>query len=270
LNFTIFRDHLIKYNTLKITFLGTGTSMGVPMIACDCEVCRSTNPMDKRSRASVKIEIDNHIIVIDAGPDFRQQMLNSRTKKLDAILFTHEHKDHTGGLDDVRAFNWISGKPVFLYAEKRTLNSLKQEYSYAFKNESEKYPGAPELKLNEIGEEPFSVCGQVIIPIRVYHHMMPVMGFRIGDFSYVTDASRIPAKSMEKIEGSKILVVNGLRKEEHLSHFNLDQAVNVIQALKPGKAYITHMSHNIGLHAEVSKKLPSNIFLGYDGLELEI
>jgi phosphoribosyl 1,2-cyclic phosphate phosphodiesterase len=218
----------------------------------------------------VKIEIDNHIIVIDAGPDFRQQMLNSKTKKLDAILFTHAHKDHTGGLDDVRAFNWISGKPVSLYGEESTLNALKKEYSYAFKDKNEKYPGVPDLKLYRIGEEPFSVCGQTIIPIRVYHHLMPVMSFRIGDFSYVTDASRIPDESMDKLKGTKILVINGLRKEEHVSHFNLDQAVEVCQALKPGQAYITHMSHNIGLHAEVSKQLPPNIFLGYDGLELVI
>lgn len=255
---------------MKITLLGTGTSMGVPMIGCDCEVCRSADPRDKRLRSSVKIETGDHVIVIDSGPDFRQQMLTSKTKKLDAILFTHEHKDHTAGLDDVRAFNWINRQAINLYGEESTLKALKTEFSYAFKAMDEKYPGAPELILNHIGLGTFELYGEEIVPIRVYHHKMPVLGFRIRGFSYVTDASFIPDESIEKLKGSKILVINGLRIKDHISHFNLDQALRKIMQINPGKAYITHMSHNIGLHAETSEKLPPNVFLGEDGLELEI
>jgi len=244
--------------------------MGVPMIACDCEVCRSADPKDKRTRSSVKIETNDRTIVIDSGPDFRQQMLASDTRDLDAILFTHEHKDHIAGLDDVRAFNWINKKPALLYGESRVLEALKQEFSYAFKNEDEKYPGVPELTLYEINEQDlFSVIDVPVIPIRAFHHRLPVLGFRIGDFSYVTDASRIPSESMEKLRGSEILVINGLRIDEHISHFNLEQAVAIIRELAPGRAYITHISHHMGFHKESSKLLPANTFLAYDGLCVE-
>lgn len=244
--------------------------MGVPMIACNCEVCCSSDSRDKRTRSSVKIENNGQIIVIDAGPDFRQQMLTSHTKRLNTILFTHEHKDHTAGLDDVRAFNWINGEPSGLYGEERTLLALRKEYSYAFKSEEEKYPGVPELLLNKIGLEPFEAAGMNIIPVRVFHHKMPVLGFRIDDFCYVTDASLIPEDSKELIRNTKILVINALRIEPHISHFSLKQALEVIEELQPERAYLTHISHHMGLHSEVSKHLPPNVFLGYDGLELEI
>ncbi len=241
------------------------------MIACDCEVCGSADPKDKRTRSSVKIETGGRTIVIDSGPDFRQQMLGSDTRDLDAILFTHEHKDHIAGLDDVRAFNWINKKPALLYGELRVLEALKQEFSYAFKNEDEKYPGVPELVLHEINEkDTFMVVDVPVIPIRAFHHQLPVLGFRIGDFSYVTDASRIPPESMEKLRESEVLVVNGLRIKEHISHFNLEQAVSIIKDLAPQRAYITHISHHMGLHGQTSKLLPSNIFLAYDGLVDEI
>jgi phosphoribosyl 1,2-cyclic phosphate phosphodiesterase len=255
---------------LKITFLGTGTSMGVPMIACDCEVCRSANPKDKRTRSSVKIEIDELVIVIDAGPDFRQQMLASKTLRLDAILFTHEHKDHTAGLDDVRAFNWINRQPTLLYGENALLKALKQEYAYAFLEKDDRYPGVPELIVHEISEAPFQVFNVPVTPIRVYHHLMPVMGFRLGNFGYVTDASEIPDESIENLIGVETLVINALRIEEHISHFNLQQALEIIQKIQPQKAYLTHISHHLGFHNDISKILPENVFLGYDGLEVEV
>ncbi|WP_010662800.1 MBL fold metallo-hydrolase [Marinilabilia salmonicolor] len=255
---------------MKITLLGTGTSMGVPMIACNCAVCRSADSRDKRTRSSVKIEYDDRIIVVDAGPDFRQQMLASGTQRLNAILFTHEHKDHTAGLDDVRAFNWINREPSHLYGEKRVLDALKREYSYAFKAKDERYPGVPELLLNEIDLNPFVAAGLTVQPIRVFHHKMPVLGFRIGDFSYITDGSLIPDESMTLIRNSRVLVINALRIEPHISHFSLSQALEVIEELQPERAYLTHISHHLGFHEEVSKKLPPNVFLGYDGLEIDI
>lgn len=245
--------------------------MGIPMIACDCEVCHSPDPKDKRMRSSVKIETDDRVVVIDSGPDFRQQMLASDTKRLDAILYTHEHKDHTAGLDDIRAFNWINKQPTQLYAEERTLSALKKEYAYAFKDEDEKYPGVPDLILNEIEDHAsFKVFGITVVPVRVYHHLMPVLGFRIGNFSYITDASRIPDESMKKLKNSEIIVINGLRIKEHISHFNLEQAIAIIKELEPRQAFITHISHHMGLHAEISKQLPENIALAYDGLEIEV
>jgi len=244
--------------------------MGVPMIACHCDVCKSTSPKDKRTRSAIKIEFNNRVVVVDCGPDFRQQMLDSETTKLDAILFTHAHKDHTGGLDDVRAFNWINKQPTMLYGEEEVLKSLKVEYSYAFKSEDEKYPGVPELVLNQIDENPFSVFSREVIPIRVYHHMMPVLGFRIGNFSYITDASRIPPESMKKLAGSEVLVVNALRLKEHVSHFNLREALEVIETIAPRQAFLTHISHHLGFHDEVAKLLPHNVFPGFDGLTVEM
>ncbi len=255
---------------MKITFLGTGTSMGVPMIACPCEVCRSTDPKDKRTRSSVKIEIDDKVLVVDSGPDFRQQMLSSNTVVLDAILYTHEHKDHTAGLDDVRAFNWINKQPTYLFGELKVLNSLKQEFAYAFKDEDEKYPGVPELILHEIDEQSFQLFEIPVIPIRVYHNRMPVLGFRIGNFSYVTDASSISEDNMKKLKGSEVLVINALRQKEHVAHFNLEQALEVVASIAPATAYLTHISHHLGFHSEISKILPDNVFLAYDGLEIEI
>ncbi len=253
---------------MKVTFLGTGTSMGVPMIACNCAVCNSKDPNDQRSRSSVKIEVDGQVLVIDTGPDFRQQMLQSNTRQLNAVLFTHEHRDHTAGLDDVRAFILLNGHSMPLYAERRVLDALKQEFDYAFKEL--RYPGLPRFELHEIALQPFYVGDTQMIPVRVCHHLLPVLGFRIGDFSYITDANRIPEESMQLLKGTKCLVINGLRIKEHISHFNLQQALEVIEQIDPQKAYITHISHQMGLHREVSASLPSGVFLAYDGLVVEV
>lgn len=254
--------------TSKITFLGTGTSLGVPMIACQCPICHSSDKKDKRLRSSVLIEIEGRNILIDAGPDFRWQMLRSKTLHLDGILITHEHKDHTAGLDDVRAFNWLNNTPCHVYAEERVLKSLRQEFAYAF-SES-KYPGLPEVILNEIDDHPFAIEGIQIIPIRAMHHRLPVFGFRIGDFTYITDANYIPKEEYHKIYGSKVLVLNGLRPEPHVSHFSLPQALEMIEVLKPERAYITHISHQLGFHRTVNDTLPPGVELAYDGLQIEI
>lgn len=254
--------------TSKITFLGTGTSLGVPMIACQCPICHSSDKKDKRLRSSVLIEIEGKNILIDAGPDFRWQMLRSKTLHLDGILITHEHKDHTAGLDDVRAFNWINSKPAQVYGESRVLMSLRQEFAYAF-SES-KYPGLPEVILNEINEQPFIIQDIRVIPIRVFHHRLPVLGFKIGDFAYITDANQLPVDEYSKISGVKVLVINGLRYEPHISHFSIGEALDLIKELKPQKAYITHISHQLGLHREVNSNLPENVELAYDGLQLII
>ena len=253
---------------LNITILGSGTSLGVPMIACKCAVCTSKNPKDKRLRSSVLIEAEGKNIVIDTGPDFRQQMLQNKVTHLNGILFTHEHKDHTAGLDDVRAFNWINGTLANVYGESRVLDSLRKEFSYAF-SES-KYPGLPEIILHEIGEKPFSIEGIEIIPIRVMHHKLPVLGFRIADFAYITDVNTIPEQQFETLAGTKVLVIDGLRHEPHISHFSLQQALEVINLVKPEKAYITHISHQLGLHNEVNETLPQGVDLAYDGLLIKI
>ncbi|TCO09172.1 MBL fold metallo-hydrolase [Natronoflexus pectinivorans] len=253
---------------MTITILGSGTSLGVPMIACKCIVCRSTNPKDKRLRSSVLIQTAGKNIVIDAGPDFRQQMLASGISHLDAILITHAHKDHTAGLDDVRAFNWINNTHANVYAEASVIESIKQEFAYAF-SES-KYPGLPEIVLNNIDNKPFIVDSLPVVPIRVMHHRLPVLGFRIGDFSYITDANHIPEGEYEKLYGTKLLVIDGLRYEPHISHFTLQQALEVIDRINPERAYITHISHQLGLHSEVNKTLPPGVELAFDGLRLEL
>lgn len=253
---------------MKITLLGTGTSLGVPVIACHCSVCQSTDERDKRMRTAALLEADGQVWAIDAGPDFRMQMLQARVKHLDGILLTHEHRDHTAGLDDVRAFNWNSKQPVQIYGEKRVLESVKREYAYAF--ETFKYPGVPDFSLNEITNVPIYLNGLEILPIRVFHHKLPVLGFRIGDFGYITDANRIPEEEMEKLQDLEVLVINGLRMESHLSHYSLPEALEVIRKLKPGRAIITHISHQLGLHDEVNQKLPEGVELGYDGMVLEV
>ncbi len=249
---------------MKVTFLGTGTSQGVPVIGCQCEVCRSLDYRDKRLRTSVHIETDGHSIVIDTGPDFRQQMLRERIQKLDFVVFTHSHKDHTAGLDDVRAFNFKQNMDMPLYGTAPVLNQLKTEYYYAFLEK--KYPGTPQLQLHEIDENPFNVKGLEIIPLPVTHLHLPVLGFRIGSFSYITDANYIPPETFKKLEGSETLVLNALQKEPHISHFNLDEAVAIAQKIGAKKTYFTHISHKLGLHKKVSEELPENIELGYDGL----
>ena len=253
---------------VKLTFLGTGTSQGVPVIACDCEVCRSTDAHDKRLRTSALLEIDGKILLIDAGPDFRRQLLGAGVKRLDAILLTHEHKDHTAGLDDVRAFNHITGRPVDIYAEARALDALRKEYNYVFAEH--KYPGSPEMTLHTIDERPFEVEGIYIEPVRVQHYRMPILGFKIGRLAYITDAKTIDAAECEKLKNLDILVLNAVKHGTHLSHFSLEEALVFVDEMKPRHAYITHISHRLEKHAELQSKLPKNVFLAYDGLEIKI
>jgi phosphoribosyl 1,2-cyclic phosphate phosphodiesterase len=253
---------------LKVTFLGTGTSQGVPVIACPCPVCISEDEKDKRLRTSVFIETGNKNFVIDTGPDFRQQMLREGIKELDAILYTHEHKDHIAGLDDVRAFNFIHQKAIDVYLEDRVIPAIKREFSYIFSEN--KYPGIPRINLNMIDTLSFEAGGIRIVPIRAFHYRLPVLGYRIGDFTYITDANYIPEEEKEKIIGSQFIVINALRKEKHISHFTLTEAVKLINEFGPRRGYITHISHQMGLHEEVQKELPPNILLAFDGLTVEM
>ena len=253
---------------MKVTFLGTGTSQGIPVIACDCHVCTSDDPKDDRLRVSVHIQTDDKSIVIDTGPDFRQQMLRSGVRELDAILFTHEHKDHVAGLDDVRAFNFRTRTNMPLYATERVQKALKREFYYAF--EEEKYPGVPDLELHTINKDPFYVGNNEVIPIAVMHYKLPVLGFRIGDFAYITDANYISPEEKRKLSGLKVLVLNALRREPHVSHFTLDEAVQLAQELKAEETYFTHISHLMGTHAETEKDLPDGIHIAYDGLALTV
>jgi len=249
---------------LKITFLGTGTSSGVPMIACDCEVCESIDEKDKRLRCSILVESDTTSIVIDTTPDFRTQMLRAKVKKLDAVLFTHPHKDHIAGLDDIKAFNYFHQQPMDVYANKLTQNALKTEFHYAFT--AQRYPGIPEINLHNIQETTFHIGDIPVTPIWVWHLKMPVLGFRFGNFTYITDANRIEPDEMKKIEGSNIMVLNALRKEKHLSHYTLQEAIDVVDALKVPTVYFTHISHQLGKHADVSAELPIGKQLAFDGL----
>lgn len=253
---------------MKFTFLGTGTSMGVPVIACDCRTCTSSNQKDKRLRSSLLYENDGVTLLFDAGPDFRQQMLRQNVRELDSILVTHEHKDHIAGMDDVRAFNYISRDAIDIYAEERVQMAIRREYSYVFSHCH--YPGIPRMRLNNISGQPFNLKGLEIIPVRVKHWNLDIYGFRIGDFAYITDASFISKESMEKLSGVKYLVINALRKEKHNSHFNLEEALGIISILTPRKSYITHIGHQMGLHDEVSGTLPPNVLLAYDGLSVEV
>ena len=254
------------YPSFKVTFLGTGTSSGVPMIGCRCEVCLSANIHDKRLRSSVLIESSNTSLVIDTTPDFRFQMLRTGVEKLDAILFTHPHKDHMAGLDDIRAFNYLLGKPMDVYANSLTEEALRRDYYYAFSDT--KYPGVPEINLHTITLDPFQIGDLKIVPILVWHLKMPVLGFRLGPFTYITDANKIDESECEKIKGSKVLVLNALRRTKHLSHFTLDEAVSIVEELNVPTAYFTHISHQLGLHASVNAELPTGIQLAYDGLTL--
>lgn len=253
---------------MKVTLLGTGTSQGVPVIGCACEVCRSVDYRDNRLRVSVHLQVNDKSFIIDSGPDFRQQVLRERIRTLDALLFTHEHKDHTAGLDDIRAYNFSHHKDIPLYGEERVLEQLKREFAYIFSGVQ--YPGIPRVQLHPITEEPFEIEGVKFIPIRVKHYKLPVLGFRVGDFTYITDANYISEEEMDKVRGSKVVVLGALRKEPHISHFSLQEAIDVLTEIKPEKAYLTHISHLMGLHREVEAHLPGFIKLGYDGLQIEV
>jgi len=254
--------------SLKITFLGTGTSQGVPVISCKCDVCMSQDERDKRLRSSVLIDTGKNTFVIDAGPDFRQQMLRENVSRIDAVLITHGHKDHIGGLDDVRAFNYFQKGPVNIYAQESVLETLRSDFFYAF--EEDRYPGVPEMLLHPIENQPFEINSEVIIPIEVKHYRLPVFGYRINDFTYITDANYISETELEKVKGSKIVVLNALRRKEHISHFTLAKAIEILTIIQPETAYLTHISHQLGKYTDVEKELPSFIKLAYDGLMIDM
>jgi phosphoribosyl 1,2-cyclic phosphate phosphodiesterase len=247
---------------LRITFLGTGTSSGVPMVACSCPVCESSDPCDKRLRSSILVESDNTCIVVDTTPDFRTQMLNAGLKRLDAVLYTHPHKDHLAGLDDVKAFNYFQQQPMKVFANLLTQEAIRREFGYIFSDN--RYPGVPEISLHDIPEETFMIGDIPVTPIRVWHLNMPVLGFRFGKFTYITDANRIDEGEQEKIKGSEVMVLNALRHEKHLSHFTLQEALDLVEHVKVPKAYFTHISHQLGLHIEINRSLPEGISLAWD------
>lgn len=258
----------MSYPDLKITFLGTGTSSGVPMIGCNCEVCISPDKKDKRLRSSILVQSKTTTLVVDTTPDFRYQMLRADVKHLDAVVFTHPHKDHIAGLDDIRAYNFFLNKPMEIFANALTEEALRREFVYVFAEN--KYPGIPKLNMNTIATEPFMVGDIPIIPIVVYHLKMPVLGFRFGKFTYITDANRIDENEKQKIKGSEVIVLNVLRKEKHISHFTLDEAVTLVNELKIPKAYFTHISHQLGKHEDINNELPLNMQLAWDGLVLHL
>lgn len=253
---------------MKITLLGTGTSQGVPVIACDCEVCKSKNPKDNRLRSSVMIEVDKQSLVIDTGPDFRQQMLRENVQKLDAIVYTHQHKDHVAGMDDIRAFNYKFKKDMDIYCTAEVEEALIREFPYVFS--TYKYPGVPEIKVHNIKNEPFNINGVEILPIEGLHYKLPVFGYRINDFVYLTDVSFVSEKEKEKMKGADIIVLDALRKTPHISHFTMEQAVELLEELQPKQGYLIHISHLMGLHNEVVKELPDFIKPAHDGLVLQL
>lgn len=253
---------------MVITLLGTGTSSGIPLIGCRCDVCRSLDYRDKRLRVSVYVETQGKCFVIDTGPDFRQQMLREDITQLDAVIFTHQHKDHTAGLDDVRAFNFLQNKDMPVYGRLQVLEQLKREFEYVFADY--RYPGIPRLELHEITNTPFDVLGVTFTPIDVLHHRLPVFGFRIGNFAYLTDVNHIPEAELAKLQNLDVLIIGALQRETHISHFNLQQAIDVVSILKPQVTYFTHLSHKMGRHAEVEKELPAHIRLGFDGLKIKL
>ncbi|MFT5167655.1 MAG: phosphoribosyl 1,2-cyclic phosphate phosphodiesterase [Saprospiraceae bacterium] len=254
---------------LKITFLGTGTSQGVPVIACDCEVCTSLDPQDTRLRTAAMISVNGKNIVIDVGPDFRQQMLENKIVDIDSVLITHEHNDHVIGLDDVRPFNFRYQKDMPVYCTRQVINSLKKRFEYAFSENP--YPGTPRFELIEVfAEKTFEVAGQPIIPFEVMHGKMPVLGFRFGDLTYITDAKTLDEIAIQKIKGTKILILNALRLEKHHAHLSLEEALDLIAAIQPQQAYLVHISHKMGLAASINKKLPKNVTLAYDGLQVVV
>ncbi len=253
---------------MKVTLLGTGTSQGVPVIGCSCEVCLSMDYRDKRLRVSVHIELEGKSFVIDTGPDFRQQMLRENISQLDAVLLTHSHKDHIAGLDDIRAFNFMQQRDMPVYGTNATLQQLRTEFYYAF--EETRYPGTPQIQLMTIDEQSFHVHEIPIIPLPVMHLRMPVLGFRIGGFSYITDANFISPETMNRLAGTEVLVLNALQKEPHISHFTLLEAIDIAKKVGARQTYFTHISHKLGLHKVIEKDLPNSIALGFDGLSFEL
>jgi phosphoribosyl 1,2-cyclic phosphate phosphodiesterase len=250
----------------SITLLGTGTSLGVPIIGCQCKVCTSTDPRDNRLRSSALIKWNDKTLLVDAGPDFRQQMLRANVTKLDCILLSHEHKDHVSGLDDIRALNFLHKKPIDIYSEKRVQESIRKDFAYVFA--VIQYPGTPQMNLHTIHNENFCFDGTTIIPIRAYHYKLPILGFRFGDISYITDANSIPDQEIDKIKGSKILIINALRWEPHMSHFSIPEVLKLIEKLSPEKVYLTHLSHQAGTHADLLQRLPADVEPAYDGLTI--
>lgn len=257
----------MNYPEIKITFLGTGTSGGVPMIGCGCYVCSSPEEKDKRLRSSILVQSKTTTLVIDTTPDFRTQMLRANVKKLDAVIFTHPHKDHVAGLDDVKAFNYFQKKPMDVYANELTQEALKREFIYIFTDK--KYPGVPSVTMHTITDKTFMVGDIPVTPILVYHLQMPVLGFRFGKFTYITDANRIDDGEKQKIVGSDTLVINALRKDAHISHFNLQEAVDLVDEMKIPHVYFTHISHQLGRHEEINKELKPDRQLAWDGLQLQ-
>ncbi len=254
---------------MKVYFLGTGTSQGIPVIGSEHPVCKSSDSRDKRLRVSVWISWENHSFIIDCGPDFRQQMLVSHCKRIDGILYTHEHADHTAGLDDIRPFNFKIGE-MPIYAHQRVIENLKRRFDYVFETEN-RYPGAPSVNAIEvINNIPFLIGNKTAIPINVYHGNLQVFGYRIDDFAYLTDVKTIDTLEIEKLKGVKVLVINALREESHHSHFNLDEALEFISQIKPQKTYLTHISHTFGFHNDIQQKLPENVFVAYDNLEITL
>lgn len=251
--------------TGTFTFLGTGTSQGVPMPACRCHVCKSTNPKDNRLRSSGLIRLGNYTLSIDAGPDFRYQMLRENVSSLDAILFTHEHRDHIAGVDDVRAYNYINNQVMPLYAPSEVVRALHESYAYIFNSS---YPGIPKVALHEITEQSFTLKELNVIPIPVFHHKLRVFGYRFGDLAYITDAKTVPETSRELIRNIPTLIINCLHEAKHISHFNLEEALAFIEDIKPERTFLTHISHLFGTHEEIQSKLPPQVYAAFDGLTL--
>jgi phosphoribosyl 1,2-cyclic phosphate phosphodiesterase len=255
---------------MKLTFLGTGTSMGVPVIACNCTVCQSTDWHDKHLRTSALIETDaGENILVDIGPDFREQMLREKVNHLEGILITHAHRDHVGGLDDIRSFNYVQNRKMDLYCNREARITIERDYHYIF--DYHQFPGLPEAEIHELsGDESFVVGSVTVTPVKAMHKDLPVLGYRIGELGYITDANHIDPCELDKLNGVKVLVINALRKRKHFSHYCLPEALEVIERVRPERAYLTHLSHEMGLYAEVSKELPEQVWLAYDGLKVEI
>ena len=252
---------------MRLTFLGTGTSQGVPVIACRCRVCRSSDSRDRRLRTSALLEVEGRNILFDIGPDFRQQMLREDVGRLDAILITHAHRDHVGGLDDIRSFNYVQHSKMDVYLNAEARFAIERDYHYIF--EPHQYPGLPEADLHTV-EAPFTAAGVEVVPVKAMHKDLPVLGYRIGAMAYITDANYMAPAEIAKLKGVKVLVINALRREKHFSHYSLPEALAVIEEVAPERAYLTHMSHEMGLHEEVSATLPPHVALAYDGLKVEI